>query len=185
LCCCEKEKKDAAQGSFAAGWVVPLLDGVDVASDASRADGEGGNAEGERQIGVGGTEALLGGEREVAVYSAEGGEKSRVIGERCGGAVADGLDVKRRWLRSGAFRSDGVFEDAADLAGGGVEMLCTGGAKLDECSCGGGDGVDGGSARDVSDVERGDGSAGERKVGDVGQGPAEKKDGIGRAGIGP
>jgi hypothetical protein len=80
---------------------------------------------------------------------------------------------------------DGVVEDAADLGGCGVEVLRAGGAKLDK-SCGrGGDGVDGGSSRDVADVERGDGSAGEGKVCDVGQGSAKKKDGVGSACVGP
>ena len=78
---CEEEKKDAAEGGLAAGWVVPLLDGMDVAADASGADGEGGNAEGERQIGVGGAEALLGGEGEVTIDGAEGGEQGGVVGQ--------------------------------------------------------------------------------------------------------
>jgi hypothetical protein len=81
LRCCEEEKKDAAKGSLTPGWVVPLFDGVDVAAYAPGADGDSGNAKGEGEIGVGGAEALLGGEREVAIDGAESGEDGGVIGK--------------------------------------------------------------------------------------------------------
>ena len=71
----EEGEEDAAEGGFAAGWVVPLLKGVDAASLASGSDGDGGDAAGERDVGVGGAEAGFGAEGEVAVDGAEGLEK--------------------------------------------------------------------------------------------------------------
>ena len=49
--CCEEEKKDAAKGSLTPGWVVPLLDGVDVAAYASGADGDSRNTKGSSRSG--------------------------------------------------------------------------------------------------------------------------------------
>ena len=70
----EESEEDAAQGGFAAGGVVPLLEGVDAAAEAAAADGYGGNSAGERDVGVGGAEAGFGAEGEVAVDGAEGVE---------------------------------------------------------------------------------------------------------------
>src|SRR5215472_2104945 len=114
LCGGEEEKEDAAQSGLASGRVVPLLDGMDVASDATGADGERGDAEREGEIGVGGAEALFGGEVEVAVDGTEEGEKGRVVGQGGGGTVADGLDLKRGWDGGGGERGDGLVEDAME-----------------------------------------------------------------------
>ena len=58
----EESEEDAAQGGFAAGGVVPLLEGVDAAAEASAANGDGGDSAGERDVGVGGAEAEFGAE---------------------------------------------------------------------------------------------------------------------------
>ena len=70
----EEGEEDAAEGDFAAGWVVPLLEGVDAAAEAAAANGYGGDSAGERDVGVGGAEAEFGAEGEVAVDGAEGVE---------------------------------------------------------------------------------------------------------------
>ena len=44
LCGVEEGEEDAAEGGFAAGGVVPLLQGVDAAALASSPDGDGGDA---------------------------------------------------------------------------------------------------------------------------------------------
>ena len=68
----EQGEQDAAQGGIAAGGVVPLLKGVDTAAEPSSADGDGGDAEGERDVGVGGAETGFGAEVEVTVDGTEG-----------------------------------------------------------------------------------------------------------------
>ena len=94
----QEGEEDAAEGGFAAGGVVPLLQGVDAAAMASGADGDGGDAERERDVGVGGAEAGFGAEGEVAVDGAEGGEEGGVVGEGAGGTVSDGFDGESwRW----------------------------------------------------------------------------------------
>src|SRR3984957_15541620 len=70
----EEREEDAAEGGFAAGGVVPLLEGVDASAEASATYGYGGNSAGERDVGVGGAEAGFGAEGEVAVDGAEGVE---------------------------------------------------------------------------------------------------------------
>jgi hypothetical protein len=49
----EEREENAAEGRVAASGVVPLLQGVDAAAETSGADGDCGDAEGERDIGVG------------------------------------------------------------------------------------------------------------------------------------
>ena len=56
----EQMQQDAAQREFAAGGVVPLVQRVDAARGAARADGQCGDAERERQVGVGRAYAGLG-----------------------------------------------------------------------------------------------------------------------------
>ena len=97
----EEGQEDAAEGGFAAGRVVPLLEGVDASAGASGADGYGGNAAGEGDVGVGGAEAEFGAEVEVTVYGAEGLEDGRVVGEGGGGAISDGFDMDLWWTTSG------------------------------------------------------------------------------------
>ena len=93
----EEGEEDAAEGGFAAGGVVPLLQGVDAAALASGADGDGRDAARERNVGVGGAEAGFGAEGEVAVDGAEGVEDGGVVGKGGGGAVSDGFDVEFWW----------------------------------------------------------------------------------------
>ncbi len=89
----EEGEEDAAEGGFAAGGVVPLAEGVDAAADAAGAHGDGGNAEREGEVGVGGADAGFGAEAEMAVDGAEGFEEGGVVGKGGGGSVADGFDV--------------------------------------------------------------------------------------------
>ncbi len=108
----EEGEEDAAEGGFAAGGVVPLGEGVDAAAGAAGSEGEGGDAEGERDVGVGGADAGFGAEAEVAVDGAEGVEEGGVVGEGAGGAVADEFDVRAgsvAWRVGG----DDRVEDAA------------------------------------------------------------------------
>ena len=51
----KKNKQDAAKGSLASGWVVPLSEGVDAATDASCTDGESRDSHRKREIGIRGT----------------------------------------------------------------------------------------------------------------------------------
>ena len=67
----KEQEEGAAEGEVAAGGVVPLVQGVHTASGAAGAYGEGGDSEGEWEIGVGGADAGGCGEAEVAVYGAE------------------------------------------------------------------------------------------------------------------
>src|ERR1039457_6750590 len=82
----EQGEEDAAERGSAAGGVVPLLQGVDAAAEASGADGDGGDAAGERDIRVGRAEAGFGAQAEMAVDGAEGGEQRGVVGQCAAGA---------------------------------------------------------------------------------------------------
>ena len=158
---------------------------------ASGADGDGGNAERERDVGVGGAEAGFGAEVEVTVDGAEGGEERGVVGEGCrrdgrrwfrsGVEVGSGWDVGWRFARGGL--GDGAVEEGATSSCGG-ELVGVGGAEVEQRGGGGGDGVDGGAAGDVTDVEGGAGIVGESEVARW-QGAGEDEDGVGRAGVGP
>ena len=131
----EQGEEDAAEGGFAAGGVVPLLEGVDAAALATAADGDGRNAAGERDVCVGRAEAWFGAQGEVTVDGAEGLEERRVVGKCRSGTVADGFDMEfRRWGR-GSFcrvRSDDLLEDAMDGRGGVVELVGIGGADIQQ-----------------------------------------------------
>ena len=122
----EQGEQDAAQGGVAAGGVVPLLQGVDAAAEAARADGDGGDAERERNIGVGRADARFGAQVEMAVDGAKGGEQRRIVGERASGPVADGLNRKGGVRRSG-LRPE-VRRRACDF--GGVKLGRIGGAQV-------------------------------------------------------
>src|SRR5271170_2283653 len=80
---------------------------------------------------------------------------------------------------------DDVVEDLVDFGGGGDELGGVGGAEVEEGGGGLGDGVDGGAARDVTDVEGEERVGGEFEVGDFGEGATEEEDGVGGAGVGP
>ena len=97
----EEGEEDAAEGGFAAGGVVPLLQGVDAAAECHRRRWRWRECLGERDVGVGGAEAGFGAEGEVAVDGAEGVEEWGVVGEGAGGAVADGFDVEFGWWGCG------------------------------------------------------------------------------------
>ena len=188
----EEGEEDAAQGGLASGGIVPLLQGMDATSDAPGTDGDGWNAKGKRDVGVGGADALFSVEGEVAVDRAEGVEEGRSVWKGGCRAISDGLDVESGWFKvgilSGCFTSRGaerVFEEIADLGLGGEELFRVGGAEVDEGGGGLGDGVDGGSTGDVSDVEGGAWGGGKFKVGEVSEGSAEYKDGVGGTGISP
>src|SRR5271156_1824165 len=90
----EEGEESAAEGGFAAGGIVPLLEGVDAAALASGSDGDGGNSAGEGDVGVGGAEPGFGAEGEVAVDGAEGVDEWGVVGKGGGGAVSDGFDLE-------------------------------------------------------------------------------------------
>ena len=72
LCGVEQGEEDAAECGLAAGWVVPLLEGVDASSGASGAYGYGWDLSGKRDVSVGRAQALLGADGEMAVGGAEG-----------------------------------------------------------------------------------------------------------------
>ena len=71
----EEGEEDAAEGSLAAGGVVPLPEGVDAAAGAAGAEGDGGDAKREREISVGGADADLGAEAQVTIDGVEGVEE--------------------------------------------------------------------------------------------------------------
>ena len=71
----EEGEEDATEGGLAAGGVVPLGDGVDAAAGAPGAKGDGGDAEREGEVGVGGADADLGAEAEVAIDGVKGVEQ--------------------------------------------------------------------------------------------------------------
>ena len=113
----EEGEEDAAEGGFATGGVVPLLQRVDAAALASGANGDGGDAARERNVGVGGTEARFGAEGEVTIDGAESVEEWGVVGK--GRRPGD-----FRWFQCGVLvvgrgflcgrRGDDVVEDQAD-----------------------------------------------------------------------
>ena len=144
-----------------------------------------------RMTGVGGGDARLGADAQVAVAGVEGEQQRGCVGEGAGWAVADDLEAELdcRGL-CGAGLSEGLVEDAPDLPGVEGELLRGGGAEIELHGGGAGDGVDGGSTGDAAGVEGGACVfAGARcepgKVGQGGNGAAEQDDGIGGAGVGP
>ena len=84
----EDGEEEAAEGELAAGGVVPLGEGVDAAAGAAAAEGYGGNTEREGDVGVGGANAGLGAEAEMAVDGADGLEEGGIGTEFGGGAAA-------------------------------------------------------------------------------------------------
>ena len=69
--------------------------------------------------------------------------------------------------------------------GAGGELAGIGGAEVEEGGGGFGDGVDGGAAGDLSDVESGARRTGSWSAIEPGEGVAEDQNGVGGAGIGP
>jgi len=49
----QEGQEDAAEGGFAVGGVVPLLEGVDASPQAACSYGDGWDVAGERDVGVG------------------------------------------------------------------------------------------------------------------------------------
>ena len=124
----------------------------------------------------------------MAVYGAEGVEDRGVVGKGRGGAVSDGLDVEFWCWVCGLFCGGGrddLVEYQVDRGCGGDELRGVGGTDVEKGGGGLGNGVDGGAAGDVADVDGGEGVGGEIDCGDVGEGVAEKEDGVEGAGVGP
>ena len=94
VCGVEEEEQGAAEGEVAVCGVVPLFEGVHAAAASTRADGEGGDVEGEGEIGVGRADAGFGGEIEVAVDCAEAEGEGGIFREGAGGTVSDTLNVE-------------------------------------------------------------------------------------------
>ena len=184
----EEGEEDAAEGGFATGGVVPLLQRVDAAALASGANGDGGDAARERNVGVGGTEARFGAEGEVTIDGAESVEEWGVVGKGRGRAISDGFNVEFWWWVRGFLfgrRGDDVVEDQADRCGCGDELRGVGGADVEERRGRLGDGVDGGAAGDVADVDGCLRVGGEFEGGDLREGVAEQEDGVGGPGVCP
>ena len=78
-----------------------------------------------------------------------------------------------------------LVEDLMDGSGCGDELGGVGGSDVEERGGGLGDGVDGGAAGDVADVDRREGVGGEFECGDSGECFAEEEDGVEGAGVGP
>ncbi len=93
----QEGQEDAAEGGFAVGRVVPLLEGVDASAGASGTDGDGGDVSGERDVGVGGPETGFCAESEVAVDGADSVEEGGVVWQGGGGTVSNGFDVEFCW----------------------------------------------------------------------------------------
>ena len=77
-------------------------------------------------FGIGGGEAGLGAEGQVAVYCAEGVEERRVVGQSGGGTVSDGFVSNSGGGVAGILPGkggDGVGEDAGDVVGAGGEQV--------------------------------------------------------------
>lgn len=55
----EEGEEDTAECGFAAGGVIPFLQGMYATSGAASTDGDGRNAQSQGDIGVGGTDTLL------------------------------------------------------------------------------------------------------------------------------
>jgi hypothetical protein len=68
----EEGEEDAAEGSFAAGGIVPLLEGVDAATYSTCSYSYCRYSSGERYVGIGRTEARFGAKGEMTVYGSEG-----------------------------------------------------------------------------------------------------------------
>jgi len=88
----EEGEEDAAKGGIAAGRVVPLLKRVNAAADASGTDGDSGDAEGERDVGVSRAETGFGALVEVAIDGTESSEECCAVGKGAAGPIADRFD---------------------------------------------------------------------------------------------
>ena len=173
------------------------------AACAAGTDGEGGDAVGEGEIGVGGADAGFGGDVEVAVDGAKASIEGAIGGQAADGSVADAVDGQGELVEAGGLarrggiatgtrfregqggrvefcgqgREHGEFEAIQFEGRGGTEIQLGGGAFRD--------GVDGGSAMEGADVEGGARVGGEGDAGDGEQGGAEGEDGVGAAGVCP
>src|SRR5277367_1621926 len=90
-------EEEALQSQFPAGGVVPFVESVRAAGFAAAADGNGGDAERERNVGVGGAAFKARTGAEKAIDATDRIEQRRIVGKLAGGAQAEGAksDLQR------------------------------------------------------------------------------------------
>src|ERR1700733_10085422 len=116
---CPQQQEQAAQAQFASARVVPLALRVDAASLAARADADGGHAEREGNVSVGGGDAQFGADGQMAIRGAQQIEQRRIRRQLPSRAVADFVDGEAQVLRlcavGGARGEHRVFDGAMQL----------------------------------------------------------------------
>src|SRR5579864_7618606 len=186
----EKSKERALQAHFAAGGFVPFLQGMCAASGAAGADGDGVNAVGERDVGVGGgaLDARL--VANIFVGGAQRGEQRRIGGQFPAGTAAEGLHLPFEFplgaIASGFHFVANAGGDAFAQSGLELgELVFTLGANVDLKFGFVGDGIDGSAAFDLADVESSARSDGNFGVDETDGGAHQGIDGIGHAEVRP
>ena len=184
----QDEQDEPSECLLASGGVKPLVKRMGSATGASGTECDRLKAEGEWDVGIGGGTLELRLDSELFVHCEDSGQKRRGGGQFSGRPLANQGDNRdemgaraRMCLSLGTGVSHGTAEELLEL----VEAQGIGGAEIDLEDGALGNGVDGGSALDASDVERG---AWSDRQGDAGQGADEKaggNNGIGRSVIAP
>jgi hypothetical protein len=162
---CQGQKQYTAEAYFAVFGGVPLGLCVGAAAEAAGAHGQCRNAEGERDIGVCGSEAEIGAEAEMAVDGPQCVKQWGVGGKVGCGAVADFEDGEDQWDfgagRTGfcgaVRRLDGIFYGTVQCNFKAKELIGAGGAEIDGGVNTFRDGIHAGTAMDGADIERGAG----------------------------
>src|SRR5574341_879393 len=89
----EENEKGAVETDFAAGGIVPLVEGMSAPTATSGANGDGGDAEGERNVGIGGGAFKARAIPQDAVSFADNGKQRRILGQFATGTNTDGLNL--------------------------------------------------------------------------------------------
>ena len=185
----EDEQGETLERLLASGRIEPLVKGVGSAAGAAGAEGNRLEAEGERDVGVGGGAQELRLDAKLRVDGADGGQQrrggrqlsGRTLANHGDGVVETGAGLRRMGLRLGAGIGNGAAEKLLEF----VDAQGIGGAEIDLEDGALGNGVDGGSALDASDIERGAGIDGQRDAEERADDERGGDDGIGRAVIAP
>src|SRR6185312_10450370 len=87
-------EQNALQAEVATGGAIPLGGRMSAAAVASRADRDGGDAQGERDVGVRGGAVRAGADAEVGIDRADSGEHGGTVVEAARGTAADFADAR-------------------------------------------------------------------------------------------
>src|SRR6266481_4821023 len=186
----EKGEQSALEAKLAACGFVPLLKRMRTAAGAAGPDGDGVDAAGKRDVGVGGGALNARLIADEFIGGAQGGEQRGVGGQFPTGTAAEEIDLPFE-LALGTIASGFHFVPNAGgdaVAQSGLEfgeLVLTFGANVDFKFGFVGNGVDRGAAFDLPDVEGGARGGGNFGVDEADRGAHEGVDGIGHAEVGP